>query len=142
MKEKQMRKRGSTLEVKTHLQRKLIWMICAALAMPTVVLGGSMYWMIARISSPTGGSSPQEVIADITRYIAVLYPLLSAALLYWVFRGTNKLVGPIERMIRELDQRIEGRGTGPIILRPGDQLIPLADKINVLLKERENLKSP
>ena len=137
-----MRKRGSTLEVKTDLQRKLIWMFCAALAMPTVVLGGSMYWMIARISSPTGGSSPQEVIADVTRYVAALYPLLSAALLYWVFRGTNKIVGPIERMIRELDLRIEGRGTGPIILRPGDQLIPLADKINVLLKERENLKSP
>ena len=142
MKEEKMGKRGSPLEVKTHLQRKLIWMICAALAMPTVVLGGSMYWMIARISSPTGGVSPQEVIADITRYIAVLYPLLSAALLYWVFRGTNKLVGPIERMIRELDQRIESGGTGPIILRPGDHLIPLADKINLLLEERDGLKRP
>lgn len=117
-------------------------MICAAMAMPTVVLGGSMYWMIARISSSTGGVSPQEVIADVTRYVAVLYPLLSAALLYWVFQGTSKIVGPIERMIRELDQRIEGRGTGPIILRPGDQLIPLADKINMLLEERDGLKRP
>ncbi len=100
-----------------------------------------MYWMIARISSPTGGASPQEVIADVTRYVAVLYPLLSAVLLYWVFRGTEKIVGPIERVIRELGQRIAGQGTGPIILRPGDQLIPLADQINVLLKERESFKS-
>jgi hypothetical protein len=142
MKEKQMHKRGSTLEVKTHLQRTLIWMICAAMAMPTVVLGGSLYWMIARISSPDGSISPQEVIVDVTRYIAVLYPLLSAALLYWVFRCTNQLVGPIERMIRELDQRIEGRRTGPIVMRPGDQLIPLVDKINVLLEERDSLKKP
>ena len=44
-------------------------------------------------------------------------------------------------MIRELGQRIAGQGTGPIVLRPGDQLIPLADQINVLLKERESLKS-
>ena len=130
------------MEVKTHLQSRLIWMICAAMAMPTVVLGGSMYWMIARISSQAGGASPQEVIADVTRYVALLYPLLSAALLYWVFQGTNKLVGPIERMIRELDQRIESGGTGPITLRPGDQLIPLADKINVLLEERDRLKRP
>ncbi len=136
-----MIKRGPTLGVKTDLQRKLIWMFCAAMAMPTVVLGGSMYWMIARISSSAGGASPQEVIADVTRYVAVLYPLLSAALLYWVFRGTEKIVGPIERVIRELGQRIAGLGTGPIVLRPGDQLIPLADQINVLLKERESLKS-
>ena len=142
MKDKNMSKRGPVLRVKTHLQSRLIWMICAAMAMPTVVLGGSMYWMIARISSSTGGVSPQEVIADVTRYVAVLYPLLSAALLYWVFQGTSKIVGPIERMIRELDQRIEGRGTGPIILRPGDQLIPLADKINMLLEERDGLKRP
>ena len=136
-----MIKRGPALGVKTDLQRKLIWMFCAAMAMPTVVLGGSMYWMIERISSPIGGASPQEVIEDVTRYVAVLYPLLSAVLLYWVFRGTEKIVGPIERVIRELGQRIAGQGTGPIILRPGDQLIPLADQINVLLKERESFKS-
>jgi len=140
MKGKQMHKRGSTLEVKTDLQNKLIWMICAAMAMPTVVLGGSMYWMMARMSSPTGGAPPHEVIADVIRYVAVLYPLLSAALLYWVFRGTNKLVGPIERIIRELGQRIEGSKSGPIVLRPGDPLNLLADKINLLLQKRENPK--
>ena len=137
-----MSKRGSTLKVKTKLQNQLIWMIFAAMAIPTLVLGGSLYLMMARLSAPNTNVSPHEVIVDIVGYVAVLFPVSIAALLFWAFRGTNKLVGPIERMIRELDHRIEGLGPGPIILRPGDQLIPLADKINVLLKERENLKSP
>ena len=128
------------MEVKTHLQNKLIWMVCAAMAMPTIVLGGSMYWMMARISSPAGGASPHEVIADVLRYVAVLYPLMSAVLLYWIFRGTNRLVGPIERMIQELGQRIEGSKSGPIMLRPGDQLIPLAEKINIVLQQRDESK--
>jgi hypothetical protein len=138
--EAEMKQREPVLKVRTKLQNQLIWMICAAIAVPTIVLGGSMYWIVARISAPNGGVSPPEVIAGVTRYIAVLFPVLIAALLYWVFSGTNKLVGPIERMIRELEQRIQGHTSGPIILRPGDKLIPLVDKINVLLEERDKLK--
>ena len=142
MKDKHTWKRKPTLEVKTQFQRRLMWMICAAMAMPTVVLGGTIYLIVARLSSPIGAASPHEVTLDITKYVAVLFPLLSAALLYWVFSGTNKLVGPLERIIHELEQRIEGQESGPIVLRPGDQLIPLVDKINTLLNERDGLKKP
>ena len=135
-----MSKRGLILKVKTKLQNQLIWMIFAAMAIPTLVLGGSMFLMIARLSAPDTSVSPHEVIAGIMGYVAVLFPVSIAALLYWVFHGTNKLVGPIERMTQELDRRIEGQKSGPIVLRPGDQPIPLVDKINVLLEERDKLK--
>jgi len=135
-----MNKRGPTLKVKTKLQNQLIWMIFAAMAVPTLVLGGSMCLMIARLSAPNTGVSPHEVIVGIMGYVAVLFPVLVTALLYWAFHGTNKLVGPIERITQELDRRLEGQKSGPIVLRPGDHLIPLVDKINVLLQERENLK--
>ncbi len=135
-----MNKRGPTLKVKTKLQNQLIWMIFTAMAIPTVILGGSMYVMITRLSAPNTGVSPQEVIVGIMGYVAVLFPVSVAALLFWAFHGTNRLVGPIERMTQELDRRIEGQKCGPIVLRPGDQLIPLVDKINVLLEERDNLK--
>jgi len=135
-----MNERCPTLKVKTKLQNQLIWMIFAAMSIPTLVLGGSMCLMIARLSAPNTTMSPHEVIVGIMGYVAVLFPVSIAALLYWVFRGTNKLVGPIERMTQELDRRMEGQKSGPIVLRPGDQLIPLVDKINVLLEERDNLK--
>jgi len=96
--------------------------------------------MVSRISAPNAGVSPPEVIAGATCYIAVVFPVLIAVLLYWVFSGTNRIVGPIERMTHELDERIQGHRSGPIVLRPGDKLIPLVDKINVLLEEREKLK--
>ena len=134
-----MNKRGPTLIVKTQLQNQLIWMIFAAMAIPTLVLGGSMCLMIARLSAPNTGVSPHEVIVGIMGYVAALFPLSITALLYWAFHGTNKLVGPIERITKELDQRIEGQRSGPIVLRPGDHLIPLVDKINGLLQEREDL---
>ena len=136
-----MNKRGPTLKVKSKLQNQLIWMIFAAMGIPTFVLGGSMYVIIARLSAPNTSVSPHEVIVDIMGYVAVLFPVLIGALLFWAFHATNKLVGPIERMTQELDRRLEGEKRGPIVLRPGDHLIPLVDKINVLLEERENLKN-
>ena len=99
-----------------------------------------MCLMIARLSAPNIGVSPHEVIVSLMGYVAVLFPLLVTTLLYWAFHGTNKLVGPIERITKELDQRIEGQKNGPIVLRPGDHLIPLVDRINGILEERENLK--
>jgi membrane protein implicated in regulation of membrane protease activity len=137
-----MSKRGPVLTIKTKLQNQLIWMICAAMGVPTLILGGALYLVATQLSNPATGAAPHEVVASVVRYVAILFPLASAALLYWVFKGTNTLVGPIERIIRELDQQLAGQRTGPIVLRPGDQLIPLADKINVLLEERQSLKKP
>jgi len=110
------------------------------MAIPTFVFGGSMYLLFSKLSSPGAEMSPQEVIMDVTRYIAVLFPVMVALLLCWAFYGTNKLVGPIDRMIRELDERIKGNKSGPIVLRPGDRLIPLVDKINLILQQRDNSK--
>jgi hypothetical protein len=135
-----MNKRGPTLKEKTKLQNRLIWMIFTAMAIPTLVLGGAMYLMIAKLSPPNANVSPHEVIVGIMGYVAVLFPVLISGLLYWAFHGTNRIVGPIERMTVELNRRIEGQASGPIVLRPGDQLVPLVEKINVLLEERENLK--
>ena len=135
-----MNERGPTLKVKTKLQNQLVWMIFSAMGVPTLVLGGSLYLLIAKLSVPGPSASPHEAIVDIMGYVAVLFPVSIAALLFWTFRATNRLVGPIERMTQELDRRLEGVKSGPIVLRPGDHLIPLADKINVLLEQRDNLQ--
>lgn len=135
-----MKNRGPLLKVKTRFQNQLIWMVFTAMAIPTFVFGGAMYLIISRLSGPDASLSPQEVVVDVTRYIAVLFPVLIALLLCWAFYGTNKLVGPIDRIIRELDERIQGSKSGPIVLRPGDRLIPLVDKINLLLQQQDESK--
>ena len=135
-----MKNRGPLLKVKSKFQNQIIWMVFTAMAIPTLIFGGSMYLMIAKLSGPNSVTSPQEVVVDVTRYIAIFFPVLVALLLWWAFHGTNKLVGPIDRMIRELDERIQGSKSGPIVLRPGDQLIPLAEKINIVLQQRDESK--
>ena len=65
-----------------------------------------------------GWSFSSQVIGEITSHVGILNPLLSAALLYWAFRGANKLLGPVERMIRELDQRLEGRQAARLYCAP------------------------
>ena len=137
-----MIKRGPLLKVKSSFQNQLIWMVFTAVAIPTLIFGGSLYLLIARLSGPNAGLSPHEVIVDVTRYAAILFPVSMALLLIWVFRGTERIVGPLDRMIRELDERVRGNKRGPILLRPGDRLLPLADKINALIEERDGLKKP
>lgn len=134
--------RRPTLTVKTKLQNQLIWMICAALAIPTVILGGALYLITTRISSLANGQSAQEIVMEVMRFVGVLFPLASGLLLHWVFSATNRIVGPIERITRELESRIEGKGHGPIVLRPGDELAPLANGINTLIAEREQPRQP
>ncbi len=135
-----MTKRGPLLKVKTKFQNQLIWMVFTAMAIPTIVFGGSMYLLISKFSSPGATLSPHEVVMDVIPYVAVLFPVMVALLLGWAFYGTNKLVGPLDRIIRELDERIKGSKSGPIVLRPGDRLIPLVDKINLILQQRDNSK--
>jgi len=43
-------------------------------------------------------------------------------------------------MIRELDECIQGNKSGPIVLRPGDRLIPPVEKINLLLQQPDESK--
>ena len=89
-----MNQRCSRLKVTTKLQNQLVWMIFAAMAIPTLVLGGSMYLMMARLSAPNAGVTSHEVVVDIIGYVAVLFPVSIAALLFWAFHGPTSLLVP------------------------------------------------
>jgi hypothetical protein len=43
-------------------------------------------------------------------------------------------------MTQELDARLRGTASGPIALRPKDMLLPLAEKINLLVADLEKLR--
>lgn len=135
-----MKNRRPLLSVKTKLQGQLLWLVFAAMAVPTLVLGGGVMLLAPLLPLADLDATPEEFRASVLIGIAIIFPFLAAALFCWAFFLTNRLVGPIERMLRELDARIEGTATGPITLRPKDLLIPLVDKINVLIAEREELR--
>jgi len=56
-------------------------------------------------------------------------------LLFWTYYMSNKLVGPYERILKELDAILQGKQKGPIGIRKGDEMFAeLLKRINSLLK--------
>lgn len=63
------------------------------------------------------------------------------ALFYWAYRITNKVLGPYERILRELDKVVDGRSRRALTVRDGDEMFAqLIERINVLMKQREPKK--
>ena len=132
-----MKSRGPLLAVKTKLQSQLIWLVFLSMAVPTLILGGlvSTHPVIA-----LAGPIPEEMRGAILLGIVVLGPVLAAVFLCWAFHLTNRMVGPVDRMDQELDARLRGTASGPIVLRPNDLLLPLAEKINLVVADWEKVK--
>ena len=69
------------------------------------------------------------------------FALLSILLLYlgcgflWAYAVSNDVVGPFDRIIRELDEVIDGGARQPITVRQRDELAhELLKRVNVLVK--------
>lgn len=134
-------RRKGVMHVKTRLQNRLIWVIFVSIVVPTVIFGGAFYLLVVQLIQHQDAATPQELVTRLLSYISLVFPLGLIGLLYWAFYVTEKVVGPVERITRELDERIQGTKTGPIQLRPKDSLIPMVDKVNEILAEWEKLRN-
>ena len=67
------------------------------------------------------------------RVILLLVPVAIIIILYFSYRLSNRLAGPIGRLYKELDKRVTENSKEHIIFRDGDDLSDLADKINAIL---------
>ncbi|MBF0385310.1 MAG: hypothetical protein HQL27_05510 [Candidatus Omnitrophica bacterium] len=57
-------------------------------------------------------------------------------IIFWVFYLSNKVVGPFDRITRELDEVIVGQRKGPLTARKGDTMFEeLLKRINTLLEK-------
>lgn len=107
------------------------------MAVPILILGGLI---LVHPSLSLAGPISEELRARLLMGILVLAPVLATGFLCWAFYLTNRMVGPVDRMVQELDARLRGTASGPIVLRPKDLLLPLAEKINLVVAEWEKLK--
>ena len=135
-----MKNRGSLLTVKTKLQGHLLWLVFCSMAVPTLALGVLVLVLLRYPFDLFAGGTPEETRARVLLVLCIAAPVVFIGLLSWAFFLTNRIVGPVERMIRELDERLRGTASGPIILRPKDLLRPLAEKINLVIADWEQNK--
>jgi hypothetical protein len=63
-------------------------------------------------------------------------PVVLGVILIMAVALTHKIAGPLYRLEKELDARIQGRKHGPVRLRKGDEraIISLVDKINKFIR--------
>lgn len=81
-----------------------------------------------------------ELGADLRILMVVLISVVSATLLvvvYWAYKISNKILGPYNRILRELDEILEGKRAKPLRVRDGDEMFAeLLRRINDIINKK------
>ena len=127
-----------------QMHKELFWIVCGAAVIPTVITAIFLYYLIFNITTEEIGipeSIAAHVIPAAKQVSAILWvtvPIVIAFILVVAHKLSHRIVGPFDRIIREMDEHIQGRRSGTIKLRDNDRLNPLVDRINVLLNLSRN----
>ena len=71
---------------------------------------------------------------DFIPFLLMMIAVLLLLVIYWTYFLSNKLVGPYERVIHEMDEILDGKKKGPIGTRKGDEIFEeLLKRINALI---------
>ncbi len=104
---------------------------------PLGVSIGSLYWLYSIITDP---ASPHSIVVNkssesliILGIIALIYYFLFIGFL--AYRRANKMVGSIPRVIKEIDDVLQKNKKTRIVVRQGDYLQELIDRINALIEK-------
>ena len=121
------------------MHREIFLLVFLATLVPMVFTAVSLFYLIFNITADQVGI-PEAIAYSIfpaaRRVMTILCfvtPIAVIAVLVFAYKVTHRIVGPFDRVVRELDECISGRRQGPIILRSGDKFQPLIDNINSLL---------
>ncbi len=122
------------------MHKDLFWIIFCAAVVPTVITAILMYYLIFYITTREIGI-PETIAAhvipaarQVTVVLWLMVPTVIAIILYIAHKIAHQILGPFDRIVRELDNFISGAGGGKIILRDNDKFQPLVDRINILLE--------
>ena len=123
----------------TGLQKKLLFLILASAVLPALVVGVCLYYLIFTMAAlqmaipELIAYNLMPVLHKVNLIIGIAVPLLLLSIWLIALEVSHRIVGPVFRMERELDERIAGTKSGPINLRKNDEFKALAEKINKLI---------
>ncbi|MBF0120679.1 MAG: hypothetical protein HQK79_17770 [Desulfobacterales bacterium] len=83
-----------------------------------------------------------QFFGNVKNFIPVIVAIISIMVLilvFWSYRTSNKLVGPYERILKELDEIIEGKRDKISPTREGDEMFEeLLKRINLLVEKHKS----
>jgi len=134
-------KRYRTFANKLH--REIFLTVVAATLAPCFVITIALYYVIFNVMA--GQLAIPEAIAynivPAARKVSLILILAAPAsvfiILLFAYRITYRILGPFDRIVRELDECAADKKQGHIVIRKGDKFKPLVDGINKLIDKRK-----
>lgn len=130
-------KRHRTFANKLH--REIFLTVLVAALLPCFVVTIALYYLIFNVMS--GQLGIPEAIAyniipaarKVSLYLIGAAPASVFIILLLTYRITFRIIGPFDRLVRELDEVAKGKKDTHIIIRKKDKFQPLVDGINKLI---------
>ncbi len=126
--------------IKSRLQHRFLRLIEASLLLPTIIVGGCLYYLIFfliadEIAIPEFISVIlYPAIERINIILVITLPLVLIFLWLLGIIMSHRMAGPIDRLTRELDDIIKtGNYKRRIQVRKEDEMKPFVDNIDKLL---------
>lgn len=124
-----------------------LFIVCAALV-PASITAVCMFYLIFNMITHELGI-PEGVAyyvipaaKKVTAIMLVTVPIALLVILYLAHTLTLRIAGPIDRLIKEIDQVTGGSKKDTLHIRQGDRLQPLVDSINKLITKLLNRTTP
>jgi len=131
-------------KVFANKMHKVIFMLVLVAAfLPMIFMTVVLYFLIFNITAEQIGMPEMiayHVLPAAKKVMSILLltaPVVAAVILYFVHKITHQIIGPFDRIVRELNERVIDTKKGHIIIRNTDKFWPLVEKINKLIDKLE-----
>ena len=122
-----------------RLHQQTLLLIFLAILLPVIITVFCLYYLIFNITAMQF-MIPEIIIQNIipaakkvTIILLISLPVVISIILFISYKITHAMVGPFDRITKELGQRVEKMSNEPIVIRKGDKFKPLINNINKLL---------
>jgi len=118
-----------------RFQRPILYLTVAATFVTIVILAICVSFLSYDIANMIINSTKEIPTTKLAvSFVLMILPLSYLAIIYFSLRISNKLVGSMERILKELDEIIEKREKKHLTVRKGDDLVQeLLKRINTLI---------
>lgn len=121
------------------LHREIYLTILAATLLPCFIVTIALYYLIFNVIA-TQMAIPEAIVYHLlpaAKKISLILLLVAPAAVFVIllvaYNITHRILGPYDRIVRELDECAAGKKQGHIIIRKKDKFKPLVDGINKLI---------
>jgi len=123
------------------MHRQMFMLVFLATLVPTMITAIALFYLMFNVTADQL-IFPEMIATNlfpaaqrVIIIISIATPIAVIFILIFAHHVTHRTVGPFDRILRELDQILEGTKQDKIVLRSKDKFSPLVDKINQLVEK-------